>query len=148
MHRLNTTQKSGKRGSSRGSVSDTAGSRIQVTMDSILNRDVSQFGRAKKLLGIRKITSKARWDFLAQLVRSLCISARVTDDVVDMISSFTNLRGLELISFPPEGGHAATAPDVHLPHLESLKLRGYVSAVLAQKFCSNGEHITHLDLEL
>lgn len=65
-----------------------------------------------------------------------------------MISSFTNLRTLELVSFPLGRGHTATVPNVYLPHLENLKLRGYVPAALDRKFCSNGEHITHLDLEL
>lgn len=112
------------------------------------NRRNFQFGREEKLVGVRKITSKERWEELAQHVHSICMSIGVDDEVVETIASFKNLRSLELIGLPLENGHAATAPDVKLYNLENLKLRGYFSAALARKLCSNAEHIKYLDIGL
>lgn len=50
---------------------------LQGEDDINCNRDYSQFGRDRKLIRVRKITSKARWSFLAQLVRYLCMSVEV-----------------------------------------------------------------------
>jgi hypothetical protein len=116
--------------------------------NSNINNGYSQNGRERMLLDVRKITSKTRWDFLAQLVQSLCMSAGVNDEVVELIASLSNLRSLELTGYPLEGGHPATAPDVYLPRLECLKLRGYFSGALVRKFCSNADHLRHLNLGL
>jgi hypothetical protein len=116
-----------------------------------ITNDYSQCGREKLLLNVRKFTSNTRWDFLAQLVQSLCISVGVNNKVVEMIASFSNLRNLELTGYPLHKGDQATAaaPDLYLPRLEFLKLRGYLSGALARRFCgSNAEHITHLNLGL
>lgn len=98
-------------------------------------------------LGVKETITKERWYFLAQLVQTLCMSVQADDKMVEMIASFSNLRSLELIGRCRER-FAATAPDVYLPRLESLTLRGYFSAALARKFCGNAEHITHLNLGL
>ncbi|KAI1348037.1 hypothetical protein F5Y01DRAFT_328880 [Xylaria sp. FL0043] len=112
------------------------------------NRRNFQFGREEKLVGVRKITSKERWAELAQHVRSLCMSIGVDDEVAEVIASFTRLRSLELIGLPLENGHPPTAPEVKLPELQNLRLRGYFSAALVRKICDNAEQITHLDLGL
>lgn len=108
----------------------------------------TQFGRGKKLLRVMKITSKARWDFLSQFVKSLCISAKADYETVEIIASFHNLRSLELIGLALGNSRVATALPVHLPRLHSLKLRGFFPAALVQKFCDSAEQITHLNLGL
>ncbi|KAK9783927.1 hypothetical protein SCAR479_00486 [Seiridium cardinale] len=113
-----------------------------------VSRDDSQFGKEDQLIRVRKITSKERWDLLAHHVQSLCMSTGVDDEVVEMIASFRNLRNLELVGYSLEKGHVASSPDVYMPRLQSLKLRGYFPAALVRKFCGNAEHITHLNLGL
>ncbi|KAH8674139.1 hypothetical protein BX600DRAFT_536782 [Xylariales sp. PMI_506] len=112
--------------------------------------DSTQFGRGFKLLKVMKTTSETRWNYLAQFVQSLCMSAGLHDTVVAMIASFTNLRNLELVGYPLNGGYRATAPKVSLPRLQSLKLRGYFPGALVRNLCSNAkkEHLTHLNLGL
>jgi hypothetical protein len=112
------------------------------------NRRNFQFGREEKFVGVRNITSPERWNSLARYVRSLCMSIGVDGEVVEVISSFTNLRSLELIGLPLENGHAPIAPAVVLSELQNLKLRGYFSAALVRKLCSNAKNITHLNLGL
>lgn len=112
------------------------------------NRRNFQFGREEQFVGVRKITSKERWAELSQHVRSLCMSIGVDDEVVKVIGTLQNLESLELIGLPLEAGHKATAPEVKLPRLQNLKLRGYFPAALIRKICNNAEHIRCLDLGL
>ncbi|KAH6646111.1 hypothetical protein BKA67DRAFT_663973 [Truncatella angustata] len=112
------------------------------------NRRNLQFGREESFVRVREITSVERWNFLAQHVHSLCMSIGVDSEVVEVIGSFRNLKSLELVGLPLEKGHAVTAPDVWLPNLQNLRLRGYFSAALVRIFCSNCEHIKYLDLGL
>lgn len=112
------------------------------------NRRNFQYGREERFIGVRKITSKERWEELSQHVRSLCLSIGVDDEVAEVIASFSNLESLELIGLPLAKGHTATAPEIKLPRLRNLKLRGYFSAALARKFCSHPENIKYLNIGL
>ncbi|KAF7541459.1 hypothetical protein G7054_g520 [Neopestalotiopsis clavispora] len=112
------------------------------------NRRNYQFGREELFVSVRGWSSRDRWADLAQHVRSLCISIGVDNEVAEVIGSFPNLTSLELIGLPCNNGHSALAPDIHLPKLQNLKLRGYLSSAFVRKVCNNAKHINHLDIGL
>ncbi|KAI8624358.1 hypothetical protein F5Y19DRAFT_319188 [Xylariaceae sp. FL1651] len=112
------------------------------------NRRNFQFGREEKFIGTSKVTSRERWAELARHIRSLCISIAIDDEVAETLASLTELRSLELVGLPLEGGHPPNAPNMIFPKLQNLKLRGYFPAALVREICNNAVHISHLDLGL
>jgi hypothetical protein len=112
------------------------------------NRRNFQFGREELFVSVRGWSSRDRWADLAQHVRSLCMSIGVDDEVAGVIGSFPNLTSLELIGLPCNNGHSPVAPDIDLPKLQNLKLRGYFSSAFVRKVCSNAKYISHLDIGL
>ncbi|ETS73831.1 hypothetical protein PFICI_14777 [Pestalotiopsis fici W106-1] len=105
-----------------------------------------QFGREELFVCVRGFSSRDRWDDLAQHVRSLCMSIGVDGEVAEVIGSFPNLTSLELIGLPLNNGHSPLAPDIYLPKLQNLKLRGYLSGAFVRNVCNNAKHIKHLDI--
>lgn len=112
------------------------------------HRNNHQLGREELFVSVRSFTPRDRWDGLRQHVRSLCISIGVDDEVARVINSFPNLTSLELIGLPLTNGHSPLAPDINLPKLQKLKLRGYLSSAFVRKVCNNAQYITHLDIGL
>ncbi|KAJ3568387.1 hypothetical protein NPX13_g6436 [Xylaria arbuscula] len=112
------------------------------------NRRNFQFGREEQFVRVQATTSRERWAQLAPLVCSLCMSIGVDDEVAKVLASFSNLRSLELVGLPLSRGRSLTAPDVKLPNLQNLKLRGYFTTDFVRKICDNAEHIKYLDLGL
>ncbi|KAI1269628.1 hypothetical protein F5Y18DRAFT_105147 [Xylariaceae sp. FL1019] len=112
------------------------------------NRRNNQFGREEKFVGVQKITSKERWAVLSSYVRSLCLSIAVDDEVAEVLASLNQLRSLELIGLPVNNGHPPKAPEIRMPELRNLKLRGYFPGALVRNICDNAGHISHLDIGL
>lgn len=116
--------------------------------ESACSRNNLQFGREELFVSVRSFTSQDRWDSLAEHVRFLCMSIGVDDEVARVINSFPNLTSLELIGLPLANGHSPLAPDIYLPKLQKLKLRGYLTSAFVRKVCNNAQHIKHLDIGL
>ncbi|KAK7942427.1 uncharacterized protein PG986_011540 [Apiospora aurea] len=100
------------------------------------NRRNLQFAKEEKFARVCFITPAPRWTELAQHVRSLCMSIGMDDGVIKVLSDLRNLRSLEL---PPE---------MQMPGLKNLKLRGFFPVAFLKAIFTNAETITHLNLGL
>ncbi|KAK8045600.1 hypothetical protein PG993_005624 [Apiospora rasikravindrae] len=115
------------------------------------NRRNLQFAKEEKFARVCFITPAPRWTELALHVQSLCMSIGIDDGVIKVLSGLCNLRSLELVGLPiPEAKPCpSTAPEMQMPALKNLKLRGFFPvAFLKAIFTNNAKTITHLNLGL
>ncbi|KAK8084260.1 hypothetical protein PG997_005531 [Apiospora hydei] len=114
------------------------------------NRRNLQFAKEEKSARVCFITPAPRWTELAQHVRSLCMSIGMDDGVIKVLSDLRNLRSLELVGLPiPEAKPwPSTAPEMRMPGLKNLKLRGFFPVAFLKAIFTNAETITHLNLGL
>ncbi|KAK7993004.1 hypothetical protein PG988_001798 [Apiospora saccharicola] len=115
------------------------------------NRRNLQLAKEEKFCRVSSITPAPRWAELALHVKSLCMSVGVDAGLLRVLSSLTNLQSLELVGLPlPEVKPCPdSAPEIRMPALTNLKLRGYFPvALLKEILSSNAGTITHLNLGL